>query len=220
MGDFSFARDAPERLFPGVVDVALAAEESGLSSLWLMDHFHQFPPIGPATEPMPEAYVLLGGLAAATERIELGTLVTGVTYRNPALLAKMVTTLDVISGGRAWLGIGASWQESEYRAYGVGDPAAVRHKLDVLDRHCAEVGRDPAEIHRTHVGLVVVAETPAAAQAQIRAAADGVGTDPATLAAMAIASAPRRCASDARPCSRPVSTACCSPPRAPGLARA
>src|SRR5665648_754908 len=98
VGDFSFARDASERLVPGVVDVALAAEESGLSSLRLMDHFHQFPPIGPPTGPMPEAYVLLGALAAATTRIALGTLVTGVTYRNPALLAKMVTTLDLISG--------------------------------------------------------------------------------------------------------------------------
>ena len=70
------------------------------------------------SDPIPEAYVLLGALAARTSRIRLGTLVTAVTYRNPALLAKMVTTLDFVSGGRAFLGIGASWNEDEYRAFG------------------------------------------------------------------------------------------------------
>jgi hypothetical protein len=85
-----------------------------------MDHFHQLGGFMPRTEPMPEAYVLLGALAARTSSVRLGALVTGVTYRNPALLAKMVTTLDIVSKGRAFLGLGASWQEDEYRAYGFG----------------------------------------------------------------------------------------------------
>ena len=87
-----------------------------------MDHFFQLPQVGQIDEPMPEAYALLNGLAAATERIRLGTLVTGVTYRNPALLAKTVTTLDIVSGGRALLGIGAAWFEKEHEALGFRFP--------------------------------------------------------------------------------------------------
>ena len=205
---------------------AQAAEEAGFDAVSVMDHLHQIPPYMARTDPIPEAYVLLAALAARTTRIRLGTLVTAVTYRNPALLAKMVTTLNLVSGGRAFLGIGASWNDDEYRAYGYGeallpirerldrlaealqvckalftgteahfegrhyrldgalnvprpvqaggppilvggtgerrllrlvaryadianlfgDPATVRHKLAVLERHCEELGRDPAEI--------------------------------------------------------------------------
>ena len=103
-------------MFDRTLDHALAAEASGFESVWVMDHFWQLPPLGGPDEPILEAYTLLGALAARTERVQLGTLVTGVTYRNPALLAKMVTTLDVISHGRAILGIGAAWYDSSTRA--------------------------------------------------------------------------------------------------------
>src|ERR1700688_2001375 len=98
------AGETPGALFDGVVAKATAAEESGFDSVWVMDHFYQLPPLGGPSQPMLEAYTLLGGLAARTNRVRLGTLVTGVTYRNPALLAKIVTTLDVLSAGRAILG--------------------------------------------------------------------------------------------------------------------
>src|SRR5262245_21240687 len=101
------ARD--EEIFDRTLDHALAAEASGFESLWVMDHFWQLPALGGPSQRILEGYTLLGALAARTERIRLGTLVTGVTYRNPALVAKMVNTLDVISRGRAILGIGAAW---------------------------------------------------------------------------------------------------------------
>jgi len=100
--------------------------------VWVMDHFWQLPALGGPDEPILEAYTLLGALAARTERVQLGTLVTGVTYRNPALLAKMVTTLDVISHGRAILGIGAAWYDVEHVGYGFDFPGA-RERLDRLE---------------------------------------------------------------------------------------
>ena len=87
-----------------------------------MDHFYQIRGVGPETEPMLEAYSTLAALAAQTSRVKLATLVTGVTYRNPALLVKQVTTLDVISKGRAILGIGAAWNEDEHKGYGIDFP--------------------------------------------------------------------------------------------------
>jgi F420-dependent oxidoreductase-like protein len=98
----------------------------------VMDHFYQIASIGVEDEPMLEAYTLLGGIAARTSRVRLGTLVTGVTYRNPALLAKQVTTLDTISHGRALLGIGAAWNQSEHEGYGFGFPP-IRERMDRLD---------------------------------------------------------------------------------------
>ena len=230
-------------LFEHTAATVTAAEAAGFDSAWVMDHFHQLTPLMDRSDPMSEAYTMLSALAARTSRIRLGALVGGVTYRNPAMLAKMVTTLDVISGGRAILGLGASWNEDEYVAYGFGDalpgvrerldrledalnicramfdapaaeyggthhsvagalnvpspvqeggppiliggggekrllrlvaqygdmcnlfgdPATVRHKLDVLDRHCADVGRDPAEISRSHLGGVILADSDSAA---------------------------------------------------------
>ena len=97
-----------------------------------MDHFYQISGIGPETEPMMEAYTTLSALATQTSRVKLGTLVTGVTYRNPALLAKQVTTLDVISKGRAILGIGAAWNESEHIGYGIEFPP-IGQRMDRLD---------------------------------------------------------------------------------------
>src|SRR5438067_8382717 len=110
------------RLFEHVAAMATAADDSGFTSLWVMDHFYQLPGLGGADDKMLEGYTLLGALAARTSRVTLGTLVTGVTYRNPALLAKEVTTLDIISAGRAVLGIGAAWYDVEHEGLGVDFP--------------------------------------------------------------------------------------------------
>ena len=130
--NFSY-RDVPdERLFDHVAELAVTGEEAGFSSLWVMDHFWQLPALGGPDQPMLESYTLLGGLAARTRRARVGTLVTGVTYRNPALVAKTVTTLDIVSAGRAVLGIGAAWFEEEHRGFGFDFPAAGE-RLDRLD---------------------------------------------------------------------------------------
>lgn len=189
-----------------------AADDAGLSDLLLMDHFRNLDVIGDPSDPLPEGYTVLGFLAAHTARVRLGLLVTGVTYRHPGVLAHQVATLDVLSGGRAVLGIGAAWYEHEHRLLGVPFPPLgerfdlleatllrvraqwegpdglmrplhrprllvggggerrtlrlvaqhadasnliasgrdeVAHKLRVLDGHCVEVGRDPADVVRT-----------------------------------------------------------------------
>ena len=107
---------------PRLAGIARDADQAGLDSLWVMDHFFQIPPVGAAEEPMLEGYSALSYVAGITEHIQLGTLVTGVTYRHPGLLIKTVTTLDVLSGGRAWLGIGAGWYEREHLGLGVPFP--------------------------------------------------------------------------------------------------
>ncbi|WP_328644377.1 LLM class F420-dependent oxidoreductase [Amycolatopsis sp. NBC_00348] len=105
-------------LFPTVIRQVREAEDAGFDAAFVMDHFYQLPGIGEPDEPMLEAYSALSGLATATSRIQLSALVTGNTYRNPPMLAKNVTTLDVVSGGRAVLGIGAGWFELEHRQFG------------------------------------------------------------------------------------------------------
>jgi F420-dependent oxidoreductase-like protein len=107
-----------EQLFPTVLAQAREAESAGFDSVFVMDHFYQLPMLGSPDQPMLEAYTALGALATATERVQLGTLVTGNTYRNPTLLAKVITTLDVVSAGRAILGIGAGWFELEHDQLG------------------------------------------------------------------------------------------------------
>jgi F420-dependent oxidoreductase-like protein len=107
-----------EQLFPTVIAQAREAESAGFDSVFVMDHFYQLPMLGSPDQPMLEAYTALGALATATERVQLGALVTGNTYRNPTLLAKAITTLDVVSAGRAILGIGAGWFELEHRQLG------------------------------------------------------------------------------------------------------
>lgn len=107
-----------EELFPTVIAQAREAESAGFDSVFVMDHFYQLPMLGAPDEPMLEAYTALGALATATERVQLGTLVTGNTYRNPTLLAKVITTLDVVSQGRAILGIGTGWFELEHDQLG------------------------------------------------------------------------------------------------------
>src|SRR5436309_6061994 len=240
--NFTYPGVADRDLFERVSDIASTAEQAGFDSLWVMDHFYQIPNVGQRTEPMLESSTLLGGMAARTSRATLGTMVTGVTYRNPALLAKVVTTLDIVSSGRAILGIGAAWNEDEHRGYGYefppvgerlsrleealqicramfreeaprfdgryyriqgalnfphpvqpggppimiggggeqrtlklvaqyadmcnifGDPATVRHKMDVLERHCETVGRDPSTIVKTRLGSLIIRESDAEAR--------------------------------------------------------
>ena len=115
--NFSYGTPVTE-LFPAVRAQATEAEAAGFDTVLVMDHFYQLPTLGEPDEPMLEAYTTLGALASATERVQLSTLVTGNTYRNPTLLAKEITTLDVISGGRAVLGIGAGWFELEHNQLG------------------------------------------------------------------------------------------------------
>ncbi len=115
--NFSYGTGVPE-LFPTVIAQAQEAEAAGADAVFVMDHFYQLPNLGKPEEPMLEAYTALGALSAATQRVQLGTLVTGNTYRNPTLLAKAITTLDVISQGRAILGIGTGWFELEHDSLG------------------------------------------------------------------------------------------------------
>ncbi len=253
--NFTYAGVADDELFARVAAITGAAEESGFDSVWVMDHLYQIANVGPNTDPMFEAYTLLGALAARTRKVSLGTMVTGVTYRNPALLAKQVTTLDVVSGGRAILGIGAAWNEEEHAGYGFdyppigermdrleealqicramfteqaptfagahyriedvlnnprplraagipilvggsgerrtlalvakyadacnlfGDLPTMRHKLEVLERHCEAVGRDPAAITKTRLGGLVIADTMAQAQQRGQEMARARGMD-------------------------------------------
>jgi F420-dependent oxidoreductase-like protein len=129
---FTYPGVPDDALFERVSDIATTAEESGFDSVFVMDHFYQLPLLGPPTLNMMECYTLLSALAARTTTVQLGALVTGVTYRNPAVLAKQVTTLDVISRGRAILGIGAAWFEQEHEGYGVPFPTAGE-RLDRLE---------------------------------------------------------------------------------------
>ena len=115
--NFSYGTGVAE-LFPTVIAQAQEAEAAGFDSVFVMDHFYQLPGLGTPDQPMLEAYTALGALSTATERVQLGTLVTGNTYRNPTLLAKAITTLDVTSQGRAILGIGTGWFELEHDSLG------------------------------------------------------------------------------------------------------
>lgn len=212
--------------------ICRVADDAGFYSLWVMDHFFQIRGVGPYDTDMLEGYTTLGYLAAITRRMKLGTMATGVIYRYPGILVKTVTTLDVLSGGRAYFGIGAAWNEQESKALGVpfpplkqrfelleealqitlqmwssnngpyrgqhnqlaetlcvpqplsrphppilvagggekktlrlvaqygdacnlyGGPEIVGAKLDILKRHCAELGRDYASIEKTSLSTV------------------------------------------------------------------
>src|SRR3954449_8500981 len=244
--NFNYPGIGPDRLFQHLAAIATTAEESGFSGVTVMDHLHQIPGVGPQENFMLEGNTILGALAARTTTANLGLLVGGVTYRNPALHAKITTTLDIISGGRAFHGIGAAWFEGEHDAYGYefpslkerfehledhlriaramfteeqatvagdhhsvsgaynnpkplrgdipiliggsgerktlrmvaqyadgcnlfGDPERARHLLGVLGRHCEDVGRDPAEITKTSMGTIAIAETEAGVKAKLDA---------------------------------------------------
>ena len=139
--NFTFPGSKPEELFDRVVELAQTAETAGFDLVTVMDHLYQIRGIGPETEPMLEAYTTLGAVAARTTRVRLATLVTGVTYRNPAMLAKQVSTLDVISHGRAIFGLGAAWNEDEHRGYGFEFPP-IRERMDRLEEALTiEIGR-------------------------------------------------------------------------------
>ena len=112
----------PPALGAKLGEIARAADDGGYASIWVMDHFFQIEHIGAPELDMLEAYTALGYIAAHTKKAKLGTMVTGVTYRHPGILAKQVTTLDVLSGGRAYLGIGAAWFEREHAGLGVPFP--------------------------------------------------------------------------------------------------
>jgi F420-dependent oxidoreductase-like protein len=267
---FTYPGVPPDELFERVAAIATTAEGSGFDSLWVMDHLYQIPGVGHRAEPMFEGYTLLGALAARTSRASLGTLVTGVTYRNPALLAKIVTSLDVISRGRAILGLGAAWYEDEHQGFGFrfppagerlerleealqicrlmfreeaptfegrhysisevlnvprpirpggppilvggmgeqktlrlvaryadacnlfGDPGTIRHKLDVLERHCADGGRDPAEITKTRLGTLLVAPSEAEAEKKVAHLVETRGVDEQRLRGWGLVGGPER----------------------------
>lgn len=245
--NFTYPGVAPEDLFETVATTATTAERNGFDAVLVMDHFYQLPLLGPPENEMFEAYTLLSALAARTETAMLGTLVTGVTYRNPALLAKEVTTLDVISKGRALLGIGAAWFDVEHEALGfefppvaerfemleeaidiclgmfrgerptvegthfrvkdaINSPAPIQaggppvmiggqgekktlrimaqhaqmanftsgidelpRKVEVLEQHCADVGRDPTEISRSALTSLALGATQEEAEAKRKA---------------------------------------------------
>jgi F420-dependent oxidoreductase-like protein len=132
MPGYTFPGTPAEGVFDRVTELARAAETAGFGLVTVMDHFYQIRGVGQETEPMLEAYSILAALSQRTSTVRLGALVTGVTYRNPALLAKTVTTLDTLSNGRAMLGLGAAWNEDEHAGYGFPFPP-VRERMDRLD---------------------------------------------------------------------------------------
>jgi len=136
--------DDPTQIAATLAQTARTAEQAGFSSFTVMDHYFQMEQAAAAEEPMLEGYTTLGYVAAKTERMTLGVLVTGVMYRHPGLLAKIVTTLDVLSGGRARLGIGASWYEREQRGLGVPVvPVAERfERLEETLQICLQMWSD------------------------------------------------------------------------------
>jgi F420-dependent oxidoreductase-like protein len=148
--------DGPARLGADLATVARTADEGGFEFIALMDHFFQIPNVGPVDAAMLEAYTTLGYLAACTSRAKLVTLVTGVIYREPGILAKIVTTLDVLSAGRAWLGIGAAWNEEESRGLGIEFPPVAERfeRLEETLQICLQMWRgDESPYQGTHYQL-------------------------------------------------------------------
>ena len=158
----------PDALAGHLVELARRVDEAGLDTLWVADHLLQMDPNASVDEPMLEAYSTLAFMAGVTRQVQLGTMVTWATIRPPALLIKTVTSLDVLSRGRAWLGVGVGYRGDEAAMTGLpfvaryadalqplrrrqtdGDASTLRHKLDVLARSCDAVGRDPDDIEVT-----------------------------------------------------------------------
>ena len=146
----------PSSLGADLATVARAADDAGFEFISVMDHFFQIGGVGPVENDMLEAYTTLGYLAACTSRAKLITLVTGAVYRYPGVLAKTVTTLDVLSGGRAWLGIGAAWNEEESRALGIPFPPVAERfeRLEETLQICLQMwAGDESAYHGTHYEL-------------------------------------------------------------------
>jgi F420-dependent oxidoreductase-like protein len=153
--DFSTPR-GPERLGAELATVARTADDAGFEYIAVMDHFFQIPAVGPADREMLEAYTTLGYLAACTSRAALLTVITGTVYREPGVLAKIVTTLDVLSKGRAWLGIGAAWNEQESRGLGIPFPPVAERfeRLEETLQICLQMWHgDEAPYHGKHYQL-------------------------------------------------------------------
>ena len=131
IGDFTWP-GGPTKLGSTLGQVARTADQAGFDSIWVMDHFWQIRMNGPEYHDMLEGYSALSYMAAVTSRAKLGTMVTGAVYHLPGILAKTVTTLDVLSGGRAWLGIGAAWNEAESRGLGIPFPP-IRERFERLE---------------------------------------------------------------------------------------
>jgi F420-dependent oxidoreductase-like protein len=157
----------PASLAAGLSATARAADEAGFATLTLMDHYFQMEQMAPATDPMLEGYTALGFLAGRTERLQLGLLVTGVTYRQPGLLAKTLATLDVLSGGRALLGIGAAWYEREHLGLGVPFPPVAERfeRLEEALQICRQMwGSDTGPFGGRHYALAETLCVPAPLQ--------------------------------------------------------
>jgi F420-dependent oxidoreductase-like protein len=157
----------PSLITPTLTDTARSAEQAGFDGFTVMDHYFQMDRMAPAEDPMLEAYTTLGYLAGITERMTLGVLVTGVMYRHPGLLAKIVSTLDVLSGGRARLGIGASWYEREQ--YGLGVPVVPMgerfERLEETLQICLQMWSDNNGPYKgAHYQLAETLNSPAAVQ--------------------------------------------------------
>jgi alkanesulfonate monooxygenase len=143
IADFTYP-NGPTALADDLTRIAVAAEEAGFARVSVMDHVWQIRPVGPIENDMLEAYTTLGYLAARTSKVELLTWVTGVTYRAPGLLAKIVTTLDVLSKGRAWLGIGAAWNQEEAEGLGLFFPPTAERfaRLEETLQICLQMWSD------------------------------------------------------------------------------
>ena len=151
-----FTGPGAARLGPDLATIARTADDAGFEFISVMDHFFQIGAVGPPDRDMLEAYTTLGYLAGVTSRARLVTLVTGAVYRHPGILAKIVTTLDVLSGGRAWLGIGAAWNEEESRGLGIPFPPVAERfeRLDETLQICLQMWRgDESPYQGTHYRL-------------------------------------------------------------------
>jgi F420-dependent oxidoreductase-like protein len=155
----------PEGIAPTLAATARAAEEGGVATFTLMDHWFQMEQFRTAEDPMLEGYTSLGFVAGQTRSMTLGLLVTGVTYRHPGLLAKIVTTLDVLSGGRAFLGIGAAWYEGEHKGLGVPYPPTAERfeRLEETLRICKQMWSEdngPFDGKHYHLGATLCVPPP------------------------------------------------------------
>jgi len=151
-----FTGPGAARLGADLATVARTADDAGFEFISVMDHFFQIGVVGPPEHDMLEAYTTLGYLAGVTSRAKLVTLVTGAVYRHPGVLAKIVTTLDVLSGGRAWLGIGAAWNEEESRGLGIPFPPVAERfvRLEETLQICLQMWRgDESPYQGTHYRL-------------------------------------------------------------------